>query len=88
MAKSLKNKPKGDGVRYVICHSGAVFKFKFKFFIDSKHLRQINHLTPSPLKGVGKVTERIILEVLTTGKSSFLEKFFAFGDQGGYFREG
>jgi hypothetical protein len=26
------------------------------------------------LKGVGKVTERIILEILTTGKSSFLER--------------
>lgn len=34
------------------------------------------------LKGVGKVTERIILEILTTGKSSFLEKLFAY-DQGG-----
>jgi hypothetical protein len=40
----------GDGVRYVICHSGAVVRFKFQFFIDSKHLRQMNHqinyLTP------------------------------------------
>lgn len=34
------------------------------------------------LKGVGKVTERIILEILTTGKSSFLEKLLA-SDQGG-----
>jgi len=37
------------------------------------------------LKGVGKVTERIILEILNSGKSSFLEKFFASGGQGGAF---
>jgi DNA repair photolyase len=39
------------------------------------------------LKGVGKVTEKVILEILTTGKSSFLEKLFASGGQGGSFRE-
>lgn len=36
----------GSGRLFVICHSGAVVGFKFQFFIDSKHLGQINHLTP------------------------------------------
>jgi hypothetical protein len=36
----------GSGRLFVICHSGAVVGFKFQFFIDSKHLGQINNLTP------------------------------------------